>query len=116
MLNDADIREYRDTLQARLAELDRLEAWSADARKPVELDQQSVGRLSRMDAMQQQQMALATERRRQTERLKLQAALGRIDSGEYGVCVRCGDDIDPARLRVDAAAPLCAECVRGASR
>ena len=114
MLNDADIRGFRDTLQARLAELDQLEASSADARKPVELDQQSVGRLSRMDAMQQQQMALATERRRQTERLKLQAALGRIDSGDYGVCVRCGEDIDPARLRVDPAAPLCTACIKEA--
>ena len=33
-------------------ELEELEAMSAEARKPAELDQSSVGRLSRMDAMQ----------------------------------------------------------------
>ncbi|NBC31943.1 MAG: TraR/DksA family transcriptional regulator [Alphaproteobacteria bacterium] len=114
MLTDAEIETLKETLQASLAELERIDASSADSRKAVELDQQSVGRLSRMDAMQQQQMALATERRRQTEKRKLQAALSRIAAGDYGFCVRCGEDIDPPRLRIDPAAPLCGDCAKGA--
>lgn len=113
MLTKSEIETFKDILQETLAELERIEAASAESRKTVELDQQSVGRLSRMDAMQQQQMALATERRRQTEKRRLQAALVRIAEGDYGVCARCGEDIDPARLRFDPATPLCAPCMRG---
>lgn len=111
-MTDKEIDDFRQVLGRRLDELDRLDAASADSRKPVELDQQSVGRVSRIDALQQQQMALAAERRRQTERVKLNTALARIASGDYGFCVRCGEDIDPARLRVDPAAPLCATCAQ----
>jgi hypothetical protein len=60
--------EARQALLARRAELDREDASNADSRNTVELQQDSVGRLSRMDAMQQQAMAQATERRRVAER------------------------------------------------
>lgn len=83
---------------------------SADARATVELDQASVGRLSRMDAMQQQQMALAEQRRRQQTMARIGAALNRVDEGSYGECTACGEDIDPRHLKLDPAATLCLAC------
>jgi len=67
-------------------------------RAPATLDQESVGRLLRIDAMQVQAMALAVQRHRQPERNRIYTALSRIDSGDYGWCVRCGDDIAAKRL------------------
>ncbi|MEO1019762.1 MAG: TraR/DksA family transcriptional regulator [Pseudomonadota bacterium] len=96
-----------------MIELDENTVASEDSRKPVELDQSSIGRLSRMDAMQQQAMALAAERRRQTERRKLVAAIERIDDDEFGDCVRCGDEISRGRLEFDAAITLCGACMKG---
>ncbi len=52
-------QKYRARIDAEIEELRALSSGSKDARAPVELDQQSVGRLSRMDAMQQQSMDLA---------------------------------------------------------
>ena len=104
----------RGRLEARRAELTALMDGSADQRAPVELDQQSVGRLSRMDAMQQQAMAAATQRHRETEIRRIDAALARLDAGEYGACVRCGEDIAPDRLALDPAVALCVNCA-GAS-
>lgn len=74
---------------------------SADDRGPVQLDQQSAGRLTRMDAMQRQAMASETQRRRQLRRQKLEQALKRIDEGEFGFCAECGDVIPDRRLDTD---------------
>lgn len=99
-----------------LAELDRLSAGSGAARAPVELDQQAVGRLSRMDALQQQAMAQAEEVRRQQQRRRLLAARTRLGQGDYGLCLDCGEAIAAARLRLDPAAELCIGCAQARER
>ena len=100
-------------LLARLDDLDAEDAAGRLGQKTVELDQQAVGRLSRMDALQNQAMAQATARRRGAERQRIQHALSRIDAGEYGYCTNCGDDIAAARLATDPSIALCAACMRG---
>jgi DnaK suppressor protein len=100
----------RERLMARKQELQALAASSADARKPVELDQTSVGRLSRMDAMQGQAMALETEQRRKNELTKIDSALIRLNEDEYGYCLSCGEEISPKRLDLDPAIPTCIDC------
>ena len=104
--------EVRAALEAELAELAELQAVSAEARRPVELDQTTQGRLSRMDAMQAQAMALETERRRGIRRSRIEAALKRLDEGEFGACVVCGEDIEEKRLAVDLTTPSCVDCAR----
>jgi len=81
-------------------------------RKPVELDQSQIGRLSRLDSIQVQEMSLEQERRRETEITRIDAALKRIDGGDYGLCVSCGDDIAPERLENNPAVPTCIDCAR----
>ncbi len=100
--------EARQKLLARRAELAEEDRLSMEARGPVTLQQDSVGRLSRIDAMQQQQMALAAEKRRQSERSRIAAALHRLDQGEWGDCLTCGEEIAAKRLEHD---PSVAECV-----
>ncbi|MFQ5622358.1 MAG: TraR/DksA family transcriptional regulator [Paracoccaceae bacterium] len=104
---------FRDLIGARLAELAALSEVSEDSRGTVTLDQQSVGRLSRMDALQQQAMASATEARRERERQSLRAALQRLDAGEFGYCETCGEDIARKRLQLNPAATRCIDCVSG---
>ena len=102
--------EVRSALMARLAQLDEEDRISAEGREPVTLQQDSVGRLSRMDAMQVQAMALAAERRRAAERQRIDAALGRIEEGEWGYCLRCGEEIAEKRLQHDPSVPRCVGC------
>ena len=96
-----------------LAELDEQDARGAESRAPVMLDQQAVGRLSRMDALQRQAMAQAEAARRAAQRARIRAALARLDAGEYGWCISCGEEIAPARLEQDPAVPNCIFCARG---
>lgn len=107
-----DLAQYQAKLTARRAELLAEDELSEADRAPVTLDQESVGRLSRIDAMQMQAMAMAQQRRRQAERAAIDAALDRIAAGEYGYCLQCGEEIAGARLDHNPAAPNCIECAR----
>jgi DnaK suppressor protein len=99
----------RQLLQQQQALLG-LQETADEATKTVELDQSSVGRLSRMDALQGQAMSQERDRRRQLELQKIAAALRRVEAGEYGFCAMCGEDIALKRLELDPAAPLCIDC------
>ena len=104
--------------QARSRLLQQAQEWQAalqaggDAADPVELDQTRVGRLSRMDAMQQQALAQAARARAQQGLQRVRAALSRLDAGDYGYCLDCGDEIADARLQVDPAAERCLACAQ----
>ncbi|GHF27928.1 molecular chaperone DnaK [Kordiimonas sediminis] len=87
-----------------------LDEASQDSRKPVELDQTSVGRLSRMDAMQGQAMNLAIAARRKQSLVKIQAARLRLEEEEFGYCITCGDDIAVKRLELDPTVSVCTNC------
>jgi len=112
--DDAFATRWRAAIEAELAELDAASVATRDNRAPVELDQQSVGRLARMDAMQVQAMAAATERRRATRAARLREALRRIGAGDFGWCEGCGERIAEGRLTIDPTVPLCIACARGA--
>jgi DnaK suppressor protein len=107
-----DLASVRQKLLARRDELLTEDQLSAADRAPVTLDQDSVGRLSRIDAMQVQAMALAQARRRQNERSAIDAALRRIEEDEFGYCLKCGEDIVPARLDHNPAVATCINCAR----
>lgn len=103
-------RMFRPRLEAERQAIEAEGAASAADRAPVELDQQSVGRLSRMDALQVQAMAEATQRRRLLRLRQIGAALERMAAGDFGHCRDCGTFIGAGRLGVDPAARLCIAC------
>ncbi len=107
---DLDLDAVSRRLRRERDELLKTSAMAADQRRPVELDQQSVGRLSRMDALQVQAMAQAVEARRRTRLQRIEAALGRVENGDYGVCVACGEDIPAKRLDIDPTVGRCVDC------
>ena len=102
--------DARTVLRERLAELAQLDTLSKEGRAPVTLQQDSVGRLSRMDAMQQQAMAQGEERRRNAERTRITAALARLDQGEWGYYGTCGEEIAEGRLRNDPSVVQYLQC------
>lgn len=109
-MNREDLDRYRKALLARRAEIEALSGENDAARATVGLDQQSVGRLSRMDALQLQAMANETHRRRRAELKRIEAALRLIDEDEYGYCQSCGEPIAPRRLDLDPTLQLCVDC------
>ena len=107
-----DNNKYKRLLLERQEELLTLITNHKEDVAPVKLDQTSVGRLSRMDAMQGQAMAEEVKRRRGQELLRIRSALERITGydEEYGYCVKCGESINEERLVFDPSIVLCKKC------
>jgi len=102
---------FRKALISLREETSQLNADSREASGTVALDQSKVGRLSRMDAMQAQQMAQETVRRRELQLQKIDNALRRMEAHDYGYCFKCGDQIGTARLNFDPACTRCVGCM-----
>lgn len=109
-MNKKDLIYFHQLLLQKQQELKNTDQLALDSTKAVDLDQSSVGRLSRMDAMQSQAMALETKRRRELELTRIDAALERIDEEEYGYCALCEEEINKRRLEIDPANPFCVQC------
>lgn len=112
-MNETERSDFDTLIRARLEELTALSASAEQSQAVVELDQQAVGRLSRMDALQNQAMAKAQQTNRDIETHRLKAALQRLEDGEYGYCEDCGDRIPDGRLKLDLAASKCVSCASG---
>ncbi|MBI4906256.1 MAG: TraR/DksA family transcriptional regulator [Acidobacteria bacterium] len=106
------LQEFRDLLEVTLAELRASLNASTAAAAPVSPDN-AIGRLTRQDAMQAQQMALEVRRRNQARLQQVEAAIRKLESGDYGICVRCEEEISLARLRVRPEARVCVRCAQG---
>ena len=106
-------KHFVSVIRERIEELQELDEGAETARATVMLDQQSVGRLSRMDAIQQQAMAKASHARRKQEISALQQALVRIEEDEFGYCEDCGDETSEKRLAINPAIRKCIDCAKG---
>ncbi len=112
-MDEETTEKYKQQLLVLKHDLQAQEAAFKVTNQPVELDQARVGRLSRMDAMQSQEMALESSRRRQQQLVKIDGAMQRLDSGDYGYCFICDEEIDTRRLAVD---PTCTRCITCAEK
>lgn len=100
-------RAFLDALIEKVrGQLDDTDGISA----PVKPDN-AIGRLSRLDAMQQQQMQLAIRRQRQEYLERLKSALRLVDKGRFGTCRICGDDIPEDRLEIVPDTEMCTACL-----
>jgi len=110
-MKENDVEKHKIKLLQLRSELEMLEKSFKESNETVVLDQTRMGRLSRMDAMQAQQMALESDRRRQQQLLKIEGALHRIETDDYGYCFICDEEIDIRRLAADPTSTRCLECV-----
>ena len=109
-LTPDQLAELRVELERQLARLRRSMQVSDEALRPVELDQTAVGRLSRMDSLQNQSMTRSLHEREQVRLARIQEALRRCDDGSYGVCTECAAEVAFERLFVFPETPTCQSC------
>jgi DnaK suppressor protein len=109
-LSAAQLEELRSELERQLARLQRSMRTTDRVMKPVQLDQTSVGRLSRIDNLQTQGLTAGLQAREQAKLGQILEALKRMEGGSYGTCVLCGEPVAFERLMVFPEAPNCAAC------
>ncbi len=103
--------DYKKLLLARLDDLKESLSSMKESSKPVDLND-PIGRLSRMDAIQQQQMILNARKQLEVNLQLVDAALERFEKGTYGYCLQCDEEIDQKRLLAKPEAAFCTKCQR----
>lgn len=116
MRKDIDLNYFTKCLAERLEAIMARQKAQEENEAPVELDPSRVGRLTRMGAIQQQAMAQETGRRVEQERQRIETALIRIQSGTYGYCLKCDEEVTEKRLRFDPSIFVCISCAQQAER
>tara|TARA_R110000850_G_scaffold66959_44_gene148681 strand:- start:90 stop:425 length:336 start_codon:yes stop_codon:yes gene_type:complete len=109
MLTADQLIDLEELIVAELARI-REESKSSGAEREAISPDVSIGRLSRLDAMQMQEVAKEANRRREDRVGHLEVALDHLDSGTYGRCDKCGEDIEFERLKVSPEATFCSKC------
>ncbi len=110
------LKEFERLLLEMREQIEALAETRKKASSTVELDQARTGRLSRVGAMQDQEMAKAGHQRAEQELRQIDAALKRIEEGSYGECQECGNDIAEGRLKANPAVTLCIKCAAAKER
>ncbi|MDX1764901.1 MAG: TraR/DksA C4-type zinc finger protein [bacterium] len=105
-----DAAYFKEALLKLRSELRQIDKMGDAGTAIVELDQSRVGRLSRMDAMQDQAMSLESKRRRQVQLQRIASALQRLERDEFGFCLECGSEIPSKRLSFDPTTLYCMDC------
>lgn len=95
--------ELRESLTAALAELARAEAPTVTPGCPTDAADAAMKSRERTEI----DRVLADRRRKRSE---LEAALARLDDGEYGLCADCEEPLPAARLRAVPTASRCVAC------
>jgi RNA polymerase-binding transcription factor len=108
-MNIVQLENYRQRLISIKKEIEQ--SLTDESDQAVELDQSRMGRLSRMDALQSQQIAIESQRRLQRRLIAVEGALKRVDSDEFGLCFICDEPISDARLNFDPTVTRCIDCV-----
>ncbi len=113
-LSNAFLARQSTELEALKIRLTEELAFFKDASAPVTLDQAQVGRLSRIDAIGQQEMHKAAAVQTEQRLRRVIVALRKLESADYGWCEQCDDAIEPRRLEAQPEVIYCLKC-QGAS-
>ena len=108
------LEEIRAELLRTLTKLERSLKISGENGRARDLEQDTVGRLSRIDAIQNQGLMNNLEERERAQIRQVADALLRIEEGTYGACRSCGRTIPLERLLVFPETLACSACARGA--
>ena len=109
MSESQGFKKYRKQLEELLVEIEQYLEKTEESAEAVSPDK-SLGRLSRMEAMQDQQLMLEARRRKKMQKVAVQSALKRIDHGQFGTCIFCGNLIPEDRLEVAPESSSCVNC------
>jgi DnaK suppressor protein len=115
-LSPTELTALRESVESLIEELGDALAGTAEAARPVELDQPAIGRVSRIDAIQQQKMTEANRTAQQSRLQLARSALRRFEEDEYGDCKACGEEIGLARLKARPESLFCIGCQEARER
>ena len=108
-MDPAERKRIKKEIEARITETKKSIASLEEQIKPVEPDK-AIGRLTRMDAIQQKSMSEASLRTQEEALYNLEEALGKLDDPDFGQCVKCRKIIPLERVLIVPESKFCVNC------
>jgi len=110
-MTDKDRAEIKSTIISSIDAVKKEIGFLKEKSQPIEPDC-SLGRLTRLEAMQEQELSVHMLQESIIRLNKLEYALRKVDEPEYGICVECEEPIAPARLKLMPETSKCIECAQ----
>ena len=111
-MNDQEKKDLKEKIIDKIAQTKKEIVELEELTKPIS-PENSIGRVSRMDAINNKSVAEAALRTSKQKLSKLSFALTKVDAEDFGICIYCKKPIQPARLMY---LPESTRCVRCAAR
>ena len=108
-LTEDQLESFRQRLLAAKTSAETL-LGQGTAGTPVEASGPTIGRLSRIDAIQMQAMSKMNRHQLDVRLRQIDAALLVMDQGSFGQCRKCKEPMDLERLDAIPEAPFCLPC------
>ena len=106
--------EKQDTKNRILEELKKTEEAILDYKestKPIS-PENAIGRVSRMDAINNKSVVEAALRKAEEKLNKLKLVLNKVDDADFGICIRCGEPIPIGRVLLMPQSRNCVRCAQ----
>lgn len=106
---DEALEKIKKIIIKLISELEGSNLYLDEATQPIE-PSVAIGRLTRMEAIGEKSVNEARQVNVKLRLEKLKNALSRIESGTYGMCIRCKDEIPEGRLQAVPESLICVPC------
>ena len=111
MLKPSDIQSIKDKITAQLKKIEADIVEYTELTKPIS-PENAIGRISRMDAINNKSVNEAALRNTKNKQQKLQRALKEVESPSFGLCRQCGNAIEIEKLLVMPESIRCVACIK----
>ncbi len=101
----------KEKIARKIAKLHKDVEELSELTRPIGPDN-AIGRVSRMDAINNRSINEAALRKKRLQLNKLTEALKSIDQPDFGVCIKCGAAIQPERIMLMPESKVCISCAR----
>ena len=108
-MTEIEREEIRKAIASQMAEIRENLAAHKESSKPVEPDN-AIGRLTRMEAINAKHISEATLENARARLARLENALKRLDTDDYGICSMCDEEIPFKRLMLVPESTRCVSC------
>lgn len=108
-MTDEKLKQYKQQITNLITTIKEEMIILESASQPIAPDD-SIGRLTRMEAIQAKSVNETLIKTKKLKLTKLEHALKRIAADTYGICPKCEDEIDESRLDILPETPLCIDC------
>ena len=110
-MNKEEIQDIKNRITEELKKTEEAILDYKESTKPIS-PENAIGRVSRMDAINNKSVVEAALRKAEEKLNKLKLVLDKVDDADFGICIRCGEPIPIGRVLLMPQSRNCVRCAQ----